>query len=178
MFSIIPFPIKMAIIAALVLGAAGFGYIKGKEGAKIAIANYEAAAQKQINDLKDMNAAISSKVTVQYVDRVNTIREKETRYVDSAKDNVPSQFELSNGWVFTHDIGATGGDADSTRSSDETPSGIKDNEGLITILHNYSTCQQNAEQVKNLQHWITENQKAVEESNKKTEPKKKTFGIF
>jgi hypothetical protein len=178
MFSIIPLPVKLAIIAAIILGALGFGYIKGKEGAKIAIANYEAAALKQINELKDMNAAISGKVTVQYVDRVNTIREKETRYVDSAKDDVPSQFELSNGWVFTHDIGATGGDADSTRSSDETPSGIKDNESLITILRNYSTCQQNAEQVKNLQQWITENQRAVEDSNKKTEPKKKKFGVF
>ena len=178
MFSLIPLPVKLSIIAAIILGALGFGYMKGKESAKIAIANYEAAAQKQITELKDINASISGKVTVQYVDRVNTIREKETRYVDSAKDNVPSQFELSNGWVFTHDIGATGSDADSTRSSDETPSGIKDNEALITILRNYSTCQQTAEQVKNLQQWITENQKAVEDSNKKTEPKKKKFGVF
>lgn len=178
MFSLIPFPAKLALIVGIILGAIGFGYMKGKEGAKIAIANYEAQAQKQISELKEMNAAISGKVTVQYVDRVNTIKEKETRYVDSATNHVPSQFELSNGWVFTHDIGATGGDADSTRSSDETPSGIKDNESLITILHNYSTCQQNAEQVKNLQQWITENQKAIEDSNKKTEPKKKKFGVF
>ena len=178
MFSLIPLPAKLAATVMIMLGALGFGYMKGKEGAKIAIANYEAAAQKQINELKDINAEISSKVTVQYVDRVNTIREKETRYVDSAKDDVPSQFELSNGWVFTHDISATGSDADSTRSTDETTSGIKDNEALITILRNYSSCQQNSEQVINLQEWITKNQKAVEDSNKKTEPKKKTFGIF
>jgi hypothetical protein len=178
MFSFIPLPAKLAAIVMIMLGALGFGYMKGKEGAKIAIANYEAAAQKQINELKDINAEISSKVTVQYVDRVNTIREKETRYVDNAKDNVPSQFELSNGWVYTHDISTAGSDADPSRSSDETPSGIKDNEGLITILRNYSTCQQNAEQVKNLQQWITENQKAVEDSNKKAEPKKKKFGVF
>ena len=52
MFSIIPLPVKLAIIAAIILGALGFGYMKGKEGAKIAIANYEAEAQKQINELK------------------------------------------------------------------------------------------------------------------------------
>ena len=52
MFSIIPFPVKLAIIAAIILGAAGFGYMKGKEGSKVALANYEAQAQKQINELK------------------------------------------------------------------------------------------------------------------------------
>jgi hypothetical protein len=178
MFSLIPFPAKLALIVGIILGAIGFGYMKGKEGAKIAIANYEAQAQKQISELKDMNTKIAGKVTVQYVDRVNTIREKETRYVENATNSVPSQFEFSNGWVFTHDIGATGGDADTARSSDETSSGIKDNQGLVTILHNYSICQQNAEQVNNLQQWIKDNQKAVEDSNKKTEPKKKKFGVF
>jgi len=178
MFSLIPFPAKLALIVGIILGAIGFGYMKGKEGAKIAIANYEAQAQKQISELKEMNAAISGKVTVQYVDRVNTIKEKETRYVDSATNHVPSQFELSNGWVFTHDIGATGGDADSARSSDETPSGIKDNEALITILRNYSICQQNEAQLTNLQQWITENEQAVKKSNEDKAPKKKKFGVF
>ena len=178
MFSIIPFPVKMAIIAAIILGAAGFGYMKGKEGAKVAIANYETQAQKQINELKDMNAAIAGKVTVQYVDRINTIREKETRYVDAATNDVPSQFELSNGWVYTHDIGATAGDAESTRSSDEASSGIKDNKALVTILRNYSICEQNSEQVKNLQEWIADNKTAIEESNKAAEQKKKKFGVF
>lgn len=178
MLSIIPFPAKMAILAAIIVGAAGFGYMKGKEGAKIAIAKYEAEAQKQINELEKMNAEIAGKVTIQYVDRTNTIREKETRYVDSATNHVPSQFEFSNGWVFTHDISATGGDADATRSSDESPSGIKDNEGLVTILRNYSTCQQNAEQLKSLQDWIAKNQAAVQKSNEDKAPKKKKFGVF
>jgi len=178
MFSLIPLPAKLAAIVIIILSALGFGYMKGKEGAKIAIANYEAAAQKQINELKDINASIANKVTIQYVDRVNTIREKETRYVDSAKASVPSQFEFSNGWVFTHDISATGSDANSTRSSDETASGIKDNEGLVTIIRNYSTCEQNAEQLKNLQQWIIENQKAVASSDKTDNKQKKKFGIF
>lgn len=164
-------------MSALVFGALIFGYMKGKEGSKVAIANYAAQAEKKISELKDMNAAISNKVTVQYVDRVKTIKEKEIRYVDLATNTVPSQFELSNGWVYTHDTGASGGDADATRSSDETPSGIKDNEGLVTVLHNYSICEQNANQVKSLQDWINENKKATDDSNNNVKPKKK-FGIF
>lgn len=176
MFSIdlIPLPVKIVVISTLVLFAAFFGYMKGKEGSKVALANYKATAEKQISDLKDMNARIAGKITVQYVDRLNTIREKETRYVERATNDVPSQFELSNGWVYTHDISATGGDAESTRSSDASPSGIKDNEGLVTIIRNYSTCESNAEQLRNLQQWIRDNQAAIEEANKKKNKK----GLF
>jgi len=169
------------ILVMLITGAAGFGYMKGSEAGKVAIANLKADSEKQIAELEKMNSEISNKVVTQYVDRVNTIHEKETRYVDAAKNNVPSQFELSNGWVFTHDTSATSNDADATRSSDATPSGIKDNEALITILNNYSVCHQNAEQLKGLEQWVIDNKKAVDDSNAKKEEEgkhKKRFGVF
>lgn len=176
MLSLIPLPIKLAIAGALVsliLVAALFGYMKGREGSKIELANYRAAAEKQISDLKDMNSKISNKVVVQYVDRINTIREKETRYVDLATNNVPNQFELSNGWVHTHDASASSNDADPARSADANSSGVKDNQALVTVVRNYATCESNAEQLKNLQQWIRDNQAAIEEVNKK-----KKRGIF
>ena len=136
MFSLIPLPIRMMLFVMIISGAAGFGYMKGSESGKVAIANLKADSEKQIRELEDMNSKISNKVVTQYVDRVNTIHEKEKVYVDAAKNNVPAQSVLSNGWVYTHDISATSGDADATRSSDASPSGIKDNEALITIISN------------------------------------------
>jgi hypothetical protein len=179
MFSMIPFPIKLMVMIMIISGAAGFGYMKGSEAGKIAIANLKADSEKQIRELEDMNSKISNKVVTEYVDRVNTIHEKETKYVDAAKNNVPGQYELSNGWVFTHDTSASGGDADATRSSDATSSGIKDNEALLTIIGNYSICKANSAQLAALEQWITENKKAVDDSNdKKQNEKKKKFGIF
>jgi hypothetical protein len=179
MFSLIPLPYKIIMIVMLLGGAVGFGYMKGSEAGKIAIANLKADSERQIHELEDMNAKISNKVVTQYVDRVNTIHEKEKVYVDAAKNNVPSQSILSNGWVYTHDISATSGDADATRSSDASPSGIKDNEALLTILGNYSICHENSEQLKGLEQWVIDNKKAVDESNAKKETtSKKRFGIF
>ena len=117
--------------------------------------------------MEKKNSEISTEVVTQYVDRVNTIREKEYVYRDIAKTVVPSQSVLSNGWVFTHDISATGSDADATRSSDASSSGIADNQALFTIVGNYATCQANSEQLIALQKWIADNKEAIDELNKK-----------
>jgi len=179
MFSMIPFPVKISIIIAIILGAVGFGYMKGKEGAKIAIANYQAESEKQIADLEKQNSEISNKVVTQYVDKINTVKEKEYVYVDAAKNSVPNQYELSNGWVYTHDASVTNGNADTTGSSDAAASGVKDNQALATIIGNYSVCIQNANQLTSLQQWIIDNQKAISDSNnKETDKKKKRFGLF
>ncbi len=108
------------------------------------------------------NAEISNNVVTEYVDRTNTIREKEYVYLDAAKNTVPSQHVMSNGWVYTHDISATSGDADSARASDASPSGITDTTALLAIIGNYSRCQANAEQLRQLQQWIIQNKEAVD----------------
>jgi hypothetical protein len=69
---------------------------------------------------------------------------------------------MSNGWVYAHDASATSGDADPARASDASPSGIKDNEALLTIFNNYSRCLQNSQQLIGLQQWIVENKTAVD----------------
>lgn len=167
MFGMIPLPYKLLAGVALMLGVFVFGYMKGSAYAEAELQRFAAKNAQLTMDMEKKNSVISEKVVTQYVDRVNTIREKEYVYRDVAKTVVPSQSVLSNGWVFTHDISATGGDADATRSSDASPSGIKDNEALFTIIGNYSRCMQNAEQLRNLQQWINDNKQSIEELNKK-----------
>jgi len=158
----IPLPYKLLAGAALMAGIFVFGYMKGSAYAEAELARYSAQKSEQIAELERKNSAISTEVVTEYVDRTNTIREKEYVYLDAAKNTVPSQHVMSNGWVYTHDLSATSGDADATRSSDASPSGIADTTALVGIITNYSRCQQNAEQLRQLQQWIIQNKEAVD----------------
>ncbi len=158
----IPLPYKLLAIGAALVGVFVFGYMKGSAYAEAELARFSAQKSEQIAELERKNSAISTEVVTEYVDRTNTIREKEYVYLDAAKNTVPSQHVMSNGWVYTHDLSATSGDADATRSSDASPSGIADTTALVGIITNYSRCQQNAEQLRQLQQWIIQNKEAVD----------------
>jgi hypothetical protein len=167
MFGMIPLPYKLLAIGAALIGVFVFGYMKGSAYAEAELQRFAAKANEQVAELEKKNSEISNNVVTEYVDRTNTIREKEYVYVDAAKNTVPSQSVMSNGWVFTHDISASASDADAARSSDASPSGIKDTDALIGIIRNYAICQSNSVQLTELQRWINENKAAVDELNKK-----------
>ena len=162
MFGMIPLPYKLLAGAALLAGVFFYGYMKGSAYAEAELARFSAEKSAQIVELEKKNTEISNNVVTEYVDRTNTIREKEYVYLDAAKNSVPSQHVMSNGWVYTHDLSATSGDADSTRASDASSSGITDTTALVGIITNYSRCQQNAEQLRQLQQWISQNKAAVD----------------
>jgi glutamate synthase domain-containing protein 3 len=158
----IPLPYKLLAGAALLAGVFFYGYMKGSAYAEAELARFSAEKSAQIVELEKKNTEISNNVVTEYVDRTNTIREKEYVYLDTAKNSVPSQHDMSNGWVYTHDLSATSGDADATRASDASPSGITDTTALLTIISNYANCQTNAEQLRQLQQWIIQNKEAVD----------------
>jgi len=158
----IPLPYKLMAGAALLVGVFIFGYMKGSAYAEAELARFSAEKSKQVAELEKKNTEISNKVVTEYVDRTNTIKEKEYVYRDIATKTVPAQHDMSNGWVYAHDASATSGDADPARASDASPSGIKDNEALLTIFNNYSRCLQNSQQLIGLQQWIVENKTAVD----------------
>lgn len=162
MFGMIPLPYKLLAIVALIAGVFFYGYTKGSANADAKLASFAAEQGKQIVALEKKNSEISNKVVTEYVDRVNTIKEKEYVYRDIIKDRVPTQYDMSSGWVYTHDLSVSAGDADAARASDARPSGITDTAALLNIVSNYATCQTNAEQLRKLQSWITENKAAVD----------------
>ena len=162
MFGMIPFPVKALAFIFLVLGAAGWGYMKGSAHAEVELANYQAKAEKQISDLKTENAKISDNVTTEFVDRVNTIHDKETIYRDRLVDLGNGQNNLSNGWVELHDAAAKLADPDAILASDKSPSGVMDNAALAVVLTNYRVAHENKQQLISLQKWITDNRAAIE----------------
>jgi hypothetical protein len=165
MFGMIPLPYKLLAGAALIIGVFFYGYMKGSAYAEAELQRFAAKASTQVAELEKKNAEISNNVVTEYVDRTNTIREKEYVYIDTAKNIVPSQSVMSNGWVFTHDSSATASDADPTRASDASSSGITDTTALVGIITNYSRCQQNAQQLIALQKWIADNKTEVDRIN-------------
>jgi hypothetical protein len=110
-------------------------------------------------------ANIKERVVTKYVDRVKTIVKKEYIYREQANNNVPDRSELSNGWVYLHDSAARNSDADSTRSSDGTGSGVASNQALAVVTDNYAACHANAEQLTALQEYVREVEKLVTNAN-------------
>ena len=162
MLGMIPLPYKLLAGAALLAGVFFYGYMKGSAYAEAELARFSAEKSAQVAELEKKNTEISNRVVTEYIDRTNTIREKEYVYLDATKNSVPTQHSMSNGWVYTHDASATSGDADSARASDASPSGITDTTALLAIIGNYSRCQANAEQLRQLQQWIIQNKEAVD----------------
>jgi len=171
--SMIPLPYKLLAGAALIAGVFFYGYMKGSAHGEAELQRFAAKHAEQVAQLEQKNTEISNQVVTKYVDRVNTIKEKEYVYRDIAQNVVPSQHDMSNGWVYTHDISTSSNNADPTRASDATPSGITDTTALVGIIGNYSRCQQNAQQLILLQQWITDNKAAVDAVNNTNSKKKK-----
>jgi hypothetical protein len=165
MFNLIPLPYKIAAAVFLLIAVFGIGYMKGSSRADVIIAEAGAKASEQIAELERKNSEISNTVVTKYVDKVRVVKEREYVYLGQAQTNVPSQFNLSAGWLYLHDFGAKGSDADATRASDATTSTIRDNTALGVVLKNYSTCKENANQLETLQQWIRDMRNEVDKSN-------------
>lgn len=168
MFSVIPLPIKIIVAIFIVLGAAGWGYMKGESRAEVALAEYQAKAEKEISALKTENAKISDNVVTEYVDRVKTIHDRQIIYKDSLAGLGPGTNNLSNGWVSLHDAAAKLAAPDALLASDVSPSGIMDNAALSVVLANYRICHENKQQLISLQTWITDNKTAIDAANLQT----------
>ena len=126
MLGMIPLPYKLLAGAALMAGVFFYGYMKGSAYADAELARFGQKNAELVADLEKKNTEITTQVVTEYVDRVQTIKEKEYVYRDLAQNVVPSQFTMSNGWVYTHDASARADNADPARASDETSSGIAD----------------------------------------------------
>jgi hypothetical protein len=169
--SLIPpqYKIGAAIVAisAILAYAYHHGYASGKAVGDAEIAKLISDSEELKNALEKEQQNIKEKIVTEYVDKVKVVKEKEYVYVDQAKNVVPSQYNLSNGWVYVHDasLNTRGVIPDATRASDATASDVKDNQALVTILGNYSVCLQNAQQLTSLQQYVLDTKKSIDEQN-------------
>jgi hypothetical protein len=169
MFSIIPLPYRILAVILIALSLFGFGYYKGLQVSKERIALFEARAKADYEKLKSAYEKakndVNEKIVIKYVDRIVEVVKWRTKNVEIVKE-VPSNCELSAGWVHVHDSSAENRDADRTAAADGTSSGIKDTEALEVVADNYGICAANAEKVKAWQEWYTEQRIAVGKINR------------
>jgi hypothetical protein len=165
---LIPLPYKILAVILLVGGAFAAGYKKGVDQGEVMIQKAANEAEELSIALKKEQAMIREVVKVEYVDRVTKIKEKETKIIEAAGEAVPGQYDLSNGWVHTHNAAASPTiDLDMSLAGDAESSFVKDNVALQTIAQNYSICLQNAQQLTSLQKYLIEVNAAIDKENEK-----------
>ena len=169
MFNMIPLPYRILAVIIVAFALFGTGYYKGLQVSKERIALFEAKAKLEYETLKaayeKAKNSINERVVTQYVDRIVYVTKWRTRNVEVVKE-VPSNCELSAGWVHVHDSAAEGRDADRAAAADGASSGIKDTEALATVVDNYGACAANTEKLKAWQKWYTDQSAFVGKINR------------
>jgi hypothetical protein len=169
MLNMIPFPYKILIAVLVICGIFGYGYMKGLQVGNDKLKLFKAQSIAQYQELQaayeKAKNAVNEKIITEYVDRIVYVTKWRTKNVEIVKE-VPSNCELSSGWVHVHDSAAESRDANSTAAADGTSSKIKDTEALATVVDNYGTCAANAERLTALQNWVKDQQIAVGKINR------------
>lgn len=158
--------VKILIALAIFYGGYLWGQYTESKQAKENLAAEIAKQNERYNELLAKKVKVQEKIVTEYVDKIVEVTKWRTRNVEIAK-TVPDTCVLSNGWVSVHDASAQGRSADATGATDETSSGITAPEALQGITENYGACRANREQIIGLQKYIIEQQKLIDEYNKK-----------
>jgi hypothetical protein len=168
MFNLIPLPYRILGALVFVLGVFALGYHKGSSNAE---ADYElklAKANEAYAVLEKQKNEVVEKIVTKYVDKIVYVTKWRTNNV-TLTQTVPTDCSLNNGWVHVHDASVQGRTADATSASDGTSSGIETNQALGTIVENYGICAENAAKLESLQQYVKDQQKLIEEYNKKND---------
>ena len=157
----VPFKSTMMPIAALVLAFGAYtegGIAQNKSWAlKVAAAEVE-SAKKQAAATE-----VSMKVVTKYIKNTRVVREKGDviikevpKYITTVDD---SKCTVPTGFVRVHDRGAAGAEVPRTTGgpNEGTPE-VKISTVATTVVDNYTTYYEVAEQLKSLQAWIKQQQ--------------------
>ena len=164
--NLIPWTYRWLAVTALAVALTGFGWIKGAGHVQ---AQWDAAAQQQTLQAaaaRERQAQATVKVVTQYVDRVRVVREKGDTIIKEVPVYVPVQADaactINRGFVRLHDAAAAGELPEPARDADATAADIALSAVAGTVAANYQTCHENAEQLRALQHWISEMRAATQ----------------
>lgn len=162
---LIPLPYKILAVVFVVGGAFGAGYRKGTEQGEVMIQKAANEAEQLKIELEKEQQNIKERVVTEYKDKIVQVHDKEVIYKDAIQQQLPSKFNVSNGWVYIHDSSVSGATLDPQKASDSTDSPYTENQALGSVLSNYSICLQNAHQLVSLQSWILQTKESIDKQN-------------
>ena len=156
--SVVPWPYRLLALAVLGIALVGFGWLKGASHVQAqwdaaTAAHQQAQAQAQISQ-----AETTVQVVTQYVDRIQVVREKGDTLIQEVPVYVPVQADAActvhRGFVSLHNAAAAGELPTAPGDPDAPAEGLALSAVAATVISNYQTCHENAEQLKSLQDWI------------------------
>ena len=156
--SVIPWPYRLLALAALCIALFGLGWLKGAGHVQAQWDAATTAQQKAQAQVQIRQAEATVQVVTKYVDRVQIVREKGDTLIQEIPVYVPVQADAActvhRGFVSLHDAAAAGQLPEPARDADAPAEGLALSAVAATVVTNYQTCHENAEQLKALQDWI------------------------
>lgn len=156
--SLFSWPYRLLALAALCIAVFGFGWLNGTNHMQ---AQWDAATAAQMQahaQAQTRQAETTIQVVTQYVDRIQVVREKGDTLIQEVPVYVPVQADAActvhRGFVSLHDAAAAGELPTTPGDPDAPAEGLALSAVAATVLSNYQTCHENAEQLKALQDWI------------------------
>ncbi|MEW6612722.1 MAG: hypothetical protein AB1409_08275 [Pseudomonadota bacterium] len=163
---LIPAPWRWLALVLLAAALVGFGWVRGAAHVQ---ARWDAAMLRQslaAARVQARQAEATVKVVTQYVDRVKIVRQKGAEIIKEVPVYVPVEADAAcvvpRGFVRLHDAAATGRLPEPAGAADAAPAGVALSTVAGTVADNYERCHENAEQLRALQAWIREMQRAAE----------------
>jgi hypothetical protein len=154
----IPWPYRLLALAALCIAVFGSGWLTGASHVQ---AQWDAAtaAQQQAQARTQIRQAEATvQVVTQYVDRIQVVREKGDTLIQEVPVYVPIHADAActvhRGFVSLHDAAAAGEPPSAPGDANAPAEGLALSAVAATVVSNYQTCHENAEQLKALQDWI------------------------
>ena len=155
---LISWPYRLLALVALCIAVFGFGWFKGASHVQARWDAATAAQQQAQAQVQVRQAEATVQVVTQYVDRIQFVREKGDTLIQEIPVYVPVQADAActvhRGFVSLHDAAAAGELPEPARDADAPAEGLALSAVAATVVTNYQTCHENAEQLKALQDWI------------------------
>jgi len=156
--NLIAWPYRLLALAALGIVLFGFGWLKGASHVQAQWDAATAAQQQAQAQVQIRQAEATVQVVTQYVDRIHVDRENDDTLIQEIPVYVPVQADAAcsvhRGFVSLHDAAAAGELPQSARDVDAPAEGLALSAVATTVVSNYQSCHENAEQLKALQDWI------------------------
>jgi hypothetical protein len=153
------FPIRIVSIILFLVGI----FFLGGYGVEMSWRAKVEAMKQEIAKKEEESKEATTKVVTKYVDRVKIVKETSDVQIKSIPQLISKSSDdrcvVPTGFGVLHDAAAKNEVPDTTRTTNEAPSGVKLSEVAETVVGNYGICTENAEQLKSLQEWIRAQQK-------------------
>ena len=156
--SLFSWPYRLLALTALCIALFSFGWLKGASHVQAQWNAATAAQQQSQVQVQIQQAEATVQVVTQYVDRIQVVREKGDTLIQEVPVYVPVQADAActvhRGFVSLHDAAAAGELPTAPGDIDAPTEGLALSAVATTVVTNYQTCHENAEQLKALQDWI------------------------